>query len=124
MQLDPQTAKLAQAIALAQLEIGSLPSPRSAAERRAYAGRPADYVRDVLDVRILTEQQEQMLELMDREDRVLIPKANAIGGSFLLAAYAIYVLDAQGAELDDDGHEQGARVILMGPDHHSIEGTV
>lgn len=124
MILDAQTAKLAQAIALAQLEVGSLPEPRDPAARRAYLNRPADYAREILGVRELDAQQERMLELMDREDRILIPKANNIGGTFVLAAFGIYVLDVLGAQLDDTGQEQGARVILMGPDHATIEGTV
>lgn len=122
---DPELGLLAQAIAIAQLDAASQPLPRDPAERRAYVGRPADYVREILGVRVLTSQQERMLDLMAHENRVLIPKANAIGGSFLLAAFGIYVLDVLGAELDDEsGDEQGARVILMGPDHASIEGTV
>ena len=98
---------------------------RDIVERRSYLHRPADYMREILGV-TLTPQQVESLALIDAEDRVLIPKGNNTGGTFLLAAYGLYVFDVLAAQPDtaEGLEQQGARVILMGPDHSTIESTI
>ena len=102
---------------------------RDPKERALYAGRPADYFRDILgmvDLLALTRQQEDALELIESSDRVLIPSGNNLGKSFLLGAYGVYVLDALAA-VPDPGEglaEQGARVLLIGPDHPTVYGSI
>lgn len=124
--------KREQAIALAAKVYGRKKNgprrqgpPRDVDERRRYAGNAPGYVRDILGW-YLTSQQEQVLDTMEAEDRVLIPAANAVGKSFILSAYAVYRMDAVGALPDDDRglDEQGAQLLLPGPDHNTIFGTI
>lgn len=99
--------------------------PRSVADRRKYAGRPHAYVWDLLGLE-LTAQQEEALALMQAETRLLIRSGNNLGKTFLLAAFAIYLMDAEASLPDADLglEEQGARVLLPGPDHPTVFSTV
>lgn len=93
--------------------------------RRRYAGDPMAYLRDLFGYR-LTPDQETALALIEREDRVLIPSANNTGKSWLLAAYALYRFDAVASlPAEDLGlEEQGAQILLPGPDHSTIYSTI
>jgi hypothetical protein len=97
--------------------------PRNAADRRVYDGKPWDYIADILGYE-LTPQQRDALCVIEANDKVLVPAGNNIGKTFLLAAYAIYFFDVVGARLDDEGHETGARILLPGPDHKTIQNTI
>lgn len=90
---------------------------------RAYAGEPWKYIRDRLCV-TLTGQQEEALELMEEVDRLLIPAANAVGKTFLLAAYGLYVFEVLGSMPDKDRERQGGRILLPGPDAATVYATV
>jgi len=94
-------------------------------QRRRLAGDPWRYCRDVLRVR-LSAQQEAVLEAIEQSDRVLVPSAANVGKTFLLAAYGLYRFDAVAALPDPDLglEEQGALVLLPGPDHATIYATV
>lgn len=98
---------------------------RDPAHRRRYAGDPFGYLRDILGYR-LTPDQETALALIEAEDRVLVPSANNTGKSWLLAAYALYRFDAVAALPNDDLalEEQGAQILLPGPDHSTIYSTI
>jgi hypothetical protein len=118
------------AAALALKIYGDPPGERSVAgrdprERRKYVGDPFAYFSDILGAR-LTAQQEEALELLERETRVLIPSANNQGKTFLLAGYGIYIMDALAAVPDEEQglEEQGARLLLPGPDHSTIYATI
>lgn len=94
-------------------------------ERRRYAQDPPAYMRDVLGL-FLTSQQDEALEAMHRETRLLIPSGNNVGKTFLLGAYATFTMDAVAALPDEENGlpEQGARVLLPGPDAATIQATV
>lgn len=98
---------------------------RDAAHRRRYAGDPFAYLRDIFGYR-LTPDQETALDLVERNDRVLLPSANNTGKSWLLSAYAIYRLDAVAALPNEDLalEEQGGLILLPGPDHNTIYATI
>jgi hypothetical protein len=98
---------------------------RSPAARREYAGHPQKYIRDVLGYK-LTPQQEEALELCEQYDRVLLPSANNAGKTFLLGCYGIYRFDAFAALKDEDRglNEQGAQILLPGPDHNTVFNTL
>lgn len=98
---------------------------RVPAERRAYAGDPWAYYADVLGV-TLTPQQEAVVEMIGRSTRVLIPSANNVGKTFVVAGYGLYVFDAVAALPDEESglEEQGARLLLPGPDHDTVFATI
>ena len=98
---------------------------RTIEERRKYAGKPADYIEDILQVH-LTPQQGDALALIEKENRVLIPSGHNLGKTFLLGAYGTYFMDAVGSQADPDSgaEQQGAKVLLPGPDHGTIYATV
>jgi len=98
---------------------------RDIAHRRSYAGKPSLYFRDVLGW-VLTDQQERMLELIEQEDKILLPSGTNIGKSFVLAGYGIYRFDAVGALEDPDLGlaEQGAKILLPGPDAKTVQKTI
>ncbi len=98
---------------------------RDPAHRRRYAGDPFGYLRDIFGYR-LTPDQEAALALFEAHDRVLLPSANNTGKSWLLAAYALYRFDAVAAlPAEDLGlDEQGAQILLPGPDHSTIYSTI
>lgn len=98
---------------------------RDPEHRRQFAGDPARYIRDILGW-TLTPQQEQALDLIEHSTRVLIPSANNLGKTFILAAYGLYVLDALAAVPDEQQKlpEQGAQILLPGPDRATIKSTI
>lgn len=98
---------------------------RSAAERRPYATDPWAYFRDVLGYR-LTEQQDQVLELIMRYDRVLVPSGTDLGKTFLLGGVAIWFFDAVAALPNEelDLEEQGAQILLPGVDEKAVFSTL
>jgi len=44
--------------------------------------------------------------------------------TYVLAALGVWFMDAVGAQLDDEGREQGARWIMTAPDASTVESTV
>ena len=98
---------------------------RSIDQRRAYVNRPADYIENVLQI-YLTPQQGDALNLIETQNRVLIPSGHNLGKTFLLSAYGIYYFDAIGSQEDEVNRkdQQGARILLPGPDHNTIYMTV
>lgn len=98
---------------------------RDILQRRRYAGDPWAYMRDVLGW-LLTPQQDGVIELLEHDTRVLIPSANNVGKTFVLSAYGVYVMDAVASLPDPENGlaEQGARVLLPGPDHDTVFETI
>jgi hypothetical protein len=94
-------------------------------ERRRYAGDPWAYFGDILGL-TLTQQQEEALEVIERETRILLPSANNQGKTFLGAGYGIYLFDAVAALPDEAAglEEQGCRLLLPGPDHNTVFETI
>lgn len=104
---------------------GTSVAGRRAVERAKYAGDPWGYISDVLGW-WLTPQQEAVLDLIERETRVLVPSGNNLGKTFELSAYGVYVMDAVAALPDEENGmpEQGARILLPGPDHDTVFETI
>jgi hypothetical protein len=100
-------------------------SKRSPEARRQFIGDPAKYFRDVLGWSI-TPQQEEALHLCEQYDRVLLPSGNNTGKTFILGGYAVYRFDVIGAIPDEERglSEQGAQILLPGPDHATIMQTI
>lgn len=129
--LPPEERAIAAALALdAYGEItGGMIRRRGATrdvdKRRAYAGDPWRYMTDVVGIK-LTNQQEAVLEKIEKEDRVLVPSATNMGKTFLLAAYALYRFDAVAAlpSEEEDLEEQGALILLPGPDEKTVQNTI
>lgn len=96
---------------------------REVAARRRYVGDPWAYHRDIFGVD-LTPQQDGVLELLNRATRVLIPSANNVGKTFLLAGWGIYCFDVLGALEGDGEAELGGRILLPGPDHPTVFATI
>lgn len=98
---------------------------RSGEKRRQFAGDPWRYFRDVMGW-TLTPQQETALQFIEDHERVLLPGANNVGKTLLSAGYGLYRFDAVGALIDDERgqEEQGAQILLPGPDHDTIFATV
>lgn len=98
---------------------------RTVEHRRKYAGDPWGYFFDVLGA-TLTKQQDEVLELLEASTRVLVPSANNQGKTFLAAGYGVYIFDAVAALPDEENglEEQGARIILPGPDHDTVFETI
>lgn len=94
---------------------------------RGYAERadPWAYIRDVLGTR-LTPQQEAVVELIEANDWSAIPSGNNLGKTFVVAEYVLYRFHpvALLADEEDGLEHQGARALLMGPDHGTIERTI
>lgn len=95
--------------------------------RRRYAmgNDPWAYFADILGL-TLTPQQDAVVELLLTESRLLIPSGNNVGKTFLLAGWGIYRFDAVAALEDDETGEpeQGARILLPGPDHETVFKTI
>lgn len=93
--------------------------------RRGYAGDPWAYVSDILGIR-LVPQQEEALALIEEHDRVLLPSGNNLGKTMLLACYGIYRFDAVAALPHPEMglEEQGARILLPGPDADTVFHTI
>lgn len=98
---------------------------RDPEQRRRYAGDPARYFREILGA-TLTSDQEAALAVIEAQDRVLLPSGNNVGKTYLLAGYAIYRFDAIAAMPNADLglEEQGALILLPGPDHDTIFSTI
>jgi hypothetical protein len=98
---------------------------RDADQRRAYNGDPSKYFHEILGWS-LTPQQENVLELIEQEDRVLCASANNMGKTFLLAGYGVYRFDVVGALPDPTrgAEQQGGRILLPGPDRSTIFATI
>lgn len=98
---------------------------RSPAERRRYATDPWAYFRDVLGYR-LTQQQDEVLELIMRYDRVLVPSGTDLGKTFLLAGVALFFFDAVAALPNEelDLEEQGAQILLPGVNERAVYSTL
>lgn len=100
---------------------------RDVLERRRYAENndPWAYAADIFGY-TLTPQQDAVLELLLRESRVLVPSGNNLGKTFVLGLWGLYRFDAMGAlENPDSGErEQGARILLPGPDHDTVFETL
>lgn len=105
-------------------DVAATPS-RKVEHRRQYAGRPADYFRDILGW-TLTDQILRALEIIESHDRVLLPGGNNIGKTHLLGCYGIYRLDAVAALADTERglQEQGAQILLPGPDASTVFSTI
>lgn len=102
-------------------------STRNIKARRRYAesNDPWAYFADILGLE-LTPQQDAVVELLLIESRLLIPSGNNVGKTFILAAWGIYRFDAVASLEDSDTGEpeQGARVLLPGPDHETVFRTI
>jgi len=98
---------------------------RDPKQRRRYAGDPWAYFRDVLGT-VLVPDQEHALELLHTRARVLLPSANAVGKTHLLAGWGLFRFDALAAleDVENGLPEQGARVLLPGPDHATVFATL
>ncbi|MGH9888270.1 MAG: hypothetical protein ACREBE_22240, partial [bacterium] len=94
-------------------------------ERRKYAGDPWAYFRDKYGL-TMSQQQDDVLELLTKRSRVLIPSGNNLGKTYLLAGWGLYRFDVIGALEDEDtgDQEQGAKILLPGPDHPTIFATI
>lgn len=106
-------------------DVDSQVAQRDIEKRRSYAGMPERYFRDILAIKIITSQQEDVLRDCDKYDRLLIPSGNGTGKSFLLAGFGCYRYDAVAALPDPLGDfaEQGARILLPAPTEKSVEAT-
>jgi hypothetical protein len=98
---------------------------RDVAHRRKYAGDPWAYVSDILGWH-LSQQEEDVLDRLMTAPRVLIPSGNNLGKTFILGCYGIYRFDAVAAleDAETGEREQGARILLPGPDHDTIFQTI
>lgn len=92
--------------------------------RARYADDPQAYFSDIFGC-WLTPQQEEALALIHSSTRLLLPAGNNTGKTYLLAGYGVFVLDAVAAVIDEKtGAEQGARVLLPGPDAATVFATI
>jgi hypothetical protein len=94
-------------------------------ERREFAGQPGRYFRDRLGW-VLTDQQESILELVLRHDRVLVPAANGVGKTFVLAGLGLYYFEVIASLPDPERGlpEQGCRLLLLAPDARGVFATI
>ncbi len=95
---------------------------RDPEERARYAQDPWAAARDIFGID-LVPQQDEVLEAILRHDRVLIPAANGVGKTFLLAFVGLWGFDCHGAILNEEGQEQGARILLPGPKRETVFQT-
>jgi hypothetical protein len=98
---------------------------RNVVERRRYAADPWAYIADLVGIR-LSPQQEEAIELLRTHDRVLFPSGNNLGKTNLLACWGLYRFDALAALPNEEMglREQGARILLPGPDADTIFATI
>ena len=98
---------------------------RNPAHRRALAPFPNRYAKEIFGIE-LDPQQTEAFENLIRYPNQLWPGGNNIGKSVLGALAAWWVYDARAALPDDEQNlpEQGARVLLGGPDADSIFATI
>ncbi|MDX2165720.1 MAG: hypothetical protein SF182_01595 [Deltaproteobacteria bacterium] len=99
--------------------------PRDPEARRQFLGNPWKYFDEILGWR-LTNQQERALEEIEQRDRLLIAAANNVGKTWLLGGYAVYAMDVGATPPDDarDLAERGTMLLLPGPDHDTIKGSI
>jgi len=100
--------------------------------RARYARDPAAYLSDVLG-RTVTPQLDAVLSAVLTRTRILVAGANAVGKTDIMAALVAWYMDAvaaqpvPGTDPDAPPHlyaEQGARVLLPGPDHDTVFATI
>lgn len=96
---------------------------RDPEQRRAWANDPEGYVETVFGYE-LTDQEREVLRAMRDHDKLLVPAARGVGKSWILGLGALWRFDCCGAILDENGREQGARILLPGPDHGTILHTI
>jgi hypothetical protein len=101
---------------------------RDPVQRRAYVGRPGDYCREILGVKLTAAQEEILRTIFDPcgKRRYLIRAGNNLGKTFVLACAVLYVFDVL-ASLLRPGKitaEQGAGVILTGPTQKLVADTM
>lgn len=120
------------AAALALSTAASTSALRDPRVRARYAKDPAAYLSDVLG-RTVTSQISAVLDVVLTHTRILVAGANAVGKTDALAALAVWFMDAvaaqpiPGTDPDAPPHlysEQGARVLLPGPDHDTVFATI
>lgn len=99
--------------------------PRDVEARRRFAGDPWKYFDEVLGWR-LTDQQSRALEEIEKRDRLLIAAANNVGKTWLLGGYGVYAMDVGASPPDEarDLAERGTMLLLPGPDHDTIKGSI
>lgn len=121
-----QAVGLLEAVYVRRGDSTEVAAKRDFLQRRSYAGAPERYFQDVLGIRIVTQQQEDVLHAFEAHDRVLVPSGHNTGKSWLLAAYGCYVYDAKAALPDPDHRyeEQGARVLLPAPTEATARGSL
>lgn len=86
------------------------------AHRRKYADDPRAYLADILGIKQLTGDQEDLLWKMHHDHRVAAAAANAVGKTFEVAAYGVFYMDSWGSQLDEEtGEPQGAVWLMTAP---------
>lgn len=122
-QLDEATA-VASALAAARLRLVGAEG-KNLKERRAYLGDPHRYFRDRLKW-ALTPQQESVLDLVMRSDRVLVPAGNGVGKTFFMGGVGLYFFEIESSRYDEERgyEEQGCRLLLIGPDSKTVFSTI
>lgn len=98
---------------------------RNLVRLRRYATDPWAYMADRAGI-TLTKDQSEIVELLMRETRLLLPSANNQGKTFLLGAWAVFRFDCLASLPNEEGglEEQGAKILLPGPDHPTVYATV
>jgi hypothetical protein len=92
--------------------------------RRKYATDWHAYIRDVFGHK-LSQQQSDVVEHCYRCHRVLIPAAQNVGKTFVLALCALCLFDPVAALPGPEGQpQQGARILLPGPDADTVFETI
>lgn len=89
---------------------------------RKYAGRPHEFCAEVFE-RTLTDQQRAMWTEIEAGTHVIIATGTNLGKSDVLALYGLYVLLVLGSVLGAGNRPRGARVLIVGPSHATLEQT-
>lgn len=92
--------------------------------RASFAGKPEDYMREILGIDLLTEDQVKILEAIEKGRKILIKASNAVGKTHLISAYGVYWIDAIGAQLGVHGEPEGAMWILSHPNADGAFETI
>jgi hypothetical protein len=96
---------------------------RDPLERRKYASDPWAYGADILGI-THTQQESEVLERLMTSSRLLLPSGNNLGKTFTLAEWGLFRFDVLASLEGEDDAEQGARILLPGPDHATIHATI